>query len=426
METVRAQTDLQHEIDSLPLVDTHEHLHKEDRWVGDGPDILQDLFGNYATSDLLVAGAPPVAVERLLDSSAGDLGSRFLPVRDAWEAIQLTGYGEAVRLIAREIYGLEELTVDGLEAAQVTLTSLRRPGERLRLLRDVARLDHVQIDDFEPACLPDASGPDFFLYDISWEKLASGDVTGLDVSSLNEMRAVIGEVFERYAACAIAVKTQHAYFRTLAWRERSDDEASLALTAVLAGGNVDESARLALGDWCLARAAELAAEHDLPLKIHTGHLAGTGSMSVDRVRPSHLCGLLARYPETRFVLMHISYPYSDELISIAKHFPNVWVDLCWAWSINPYSATDFVRRFLHAVPANKLFAYGGDTSWPTASVAYAAQARRGLARALEAEVAAGDLTERQAIAVAHRVMRDNQYACFDIEGTREAVYRAAS
>ena len=97
--------------------------------------------------------APPDAVERLLDSSAGDLGSRFLPVPDAWEAIRLTGYGEAVRLIAREIYGLEELTVDGLEAAQVTLTSLRRPGERLRLLRDVARLDHVQVDDFD-ACVP--------------------------------------------------------------------------------------------------------------------------------------------------------------------------------------------------------------------------------------------------------------------------------
>jgi predicted TIM-barrel fold metal-dependent hydrolase len=251
-------------------------------------------------------------------------------------------------------------------------------------------------------------------------------VTGLDVSCVDELRAVIGGVFERYGACAIAVKTQHAYFRTLAWTERSDDEASRALAAVLAGGDVDESTRLALGDWCLARAAELAAESNLPLKIHTGHLAGTGSMLVDRVRPSHLCGLLARYPETRFVLMHISYPYSDELISIAKHFPNVWVDLCWAWSINPYSATDFVRRFLHAVPVNKLFAYGGDTGWPTASVAYAAQARRGLARALAAEVAAGDLTERQAIAVAHRVMRDNQYACFDVEGTRAAVYRAAS
>jgi hypothetical protein len=36
------------------------------------------------------------------------------------------------------------------------------------------------------------------------------------------------------------------------------------------------------------------------------------------------------------------------------------------------------------------------------------------------------MTERQAIAVAHRVMRENQYACFDIEGTRAAVCGAAS
>jgi hypothetical protein len=119
--------------------------------------------------------------------------------------------------------------------------------------------------------------------------------------------------------------------------------------------------------------------------------------------------------------MHTAYPYTDEIISIAKHYPNVWVDLCWAWSINPYSSTDFVRRFLHAVPANKLFAFGGDTFWPTAAIAYSIQARKGLQRALEAEVATGDITETEAIALARRLMRENQYDCFDIEGTRAAV-----
>ena len=36
--------------------------------------------------------------------------------------------------------------------------------------------------------------------------------------------------------------------------------------------------------------------------------------------------------------MHIAYPYSDELVALAKHYPNVYVDMCWAWSIDPYSA----------------------------------------------------------------------------------------
>ena len=176
-----------------------------------------------------------------------------------------------------------------------------------------------------------------------------------------------------------------------------------------------------MGDWCWARGVELAVEHNLPFKLHTGHHARTGQMPIDWVRAGNLCPLLARYPEARFVLMHISYPYSDELVSIAKHYPNVWVDLCWAWSIDPYSSADFVRRFLHAVPSNKLFGFGGDTSWPTAAVAYSIQARRGLRRALEAEIAEGDLTEPEAITIARRLMRDNQYACFDIEGTRAAI-----
>jgi len=203
-------------------------------------------------------------------------------------------------------------------------------------------------------------------------------------------------------------------------RRRECEEATRALAAVLAGRE-DEASRLTLGDWCWARGVELAVEHNLPFKLHTGHHAGTGQMPIDWVRAGNLCPLLARYPEARFVLMHTSYPYSDELVSIAKHYPNVCVDLCWAWSIDPYSSADFVRRFLHTVPSNKLFAFGGDTFWPTAAVAYSIQARRGLQRALEAEIAEGDLTEPEAITIARRLMHDNQYACFDIEGTRAAI-----
>jgi hypothetical protein len=54
----------------------------------------------------------------------------------AWEATQFTGYGEAVWLIAREVYGLDSLTAEGLEGAQRKLEELRQPGERLRLLSD--------------------------------------------------------------------------------------------------------------------------------------------------------------------------------------------------------------------------------------------------------------------------------------------------
>jgi predicted TIM-barrel fold metal-dependent hydrolase len=282
-------------------------------------------------------------------------------------------------------------------------------------------------------CRPDTSGPDFFLYDLSWAGFCGGDVrpgplaeeTGVTVQDLATLRLAMEILFERYAGCAIAVKAQHAYNRTLRWEERTAGEAARALEVTLASPDaVPEEVRLCLGDWCWARGVELCIEHNLPFKLHTGYYAGSGRMPVDRIRGGNLCALLTRYPEARFVLMHIAYPYNDELVALAKHYPNVYVDLCWAWAIDPFSSCDFVRRCLHAVPANKLFAFGGDTGWPTSSAAYAIQARRWLTRALEAEVAAGDLTERQAIGVATRWMRQNQYECFDVEGTRAAV-RAA-
>jgi hypothetical protein len=416
-------TELAHFIQTTPLCDTHEHLAKEDEYVTKGPDLLQDLFGNYVTADLVVAGATQAAVDGLLDATNPDLRGRFEAIRPAWEAVRHTGYGEAVQLIAREIYGIEEITGAALEAAQPKNVVLRQPGERLRLLREVAKLDHVQVDDFDRRCQIDASGPDFFFYDISWVHFVSGrpDLeplarqTGVEVTDLPSLRRAMEIVFEHNAPLAIAVKSQHAYDRTLRWQERTDAEAARALAGYLREGEALNMAdRLCLGDWALARGVELAIEHDLPFKIHTGYYAGHSRMPTDYIPAGHLSPLLAKYPGARFVLMHTAYPYTQELVALAKHYPNVYVDLCWAWSIDPYSTVDFVRRYIHAVPSNKLFVFGGDTFWPAAAVAYSQQARRYLTHALQAEIADGLLTEREALALAARFLSENQFACFRV------------
>ena len=155
-----AITDLTHHIQSIRLVDTHEHMRRESEWVENVPDILQDLFGNYVPADLVTAGASPKAMGNLMDASQ-DVASRFEGIREAWEATQFTGYGEAVSLIAKHIYGLDELTGDGLAGAN-NLKTLRTPGKRYHILHDIANLDHIQTDDFSWQCTPDTSGPNFF------------------------------------------------------------------------------------------------------------------------------------------------------------------------------------------------------------------------------------------------------------------------
>ena len=423
--------DLQQHIEAIPLVDTHEHMKREAAWVENGPDILQDLFGNYVHADLRTAGATPEALGRLLDGSDSDISSRFLGIEEAWRAAQFTGYGEAVRLIGKHVYGLDEFTADGLDRVQSRIVEFRKEGERYRLLHDVANIDHVQTDDSTWQCAPDKSGLDFFLYDLSWQTFCSGDIdpeliyneTGIEVKSISSLRQAMASIFERNAPYAIAVKTLHAYRRTLGWTNRSDADAELALERILCRPKTEigVSTDNCLGDWCWAQGVELSIEYNLPFKIHTGYYAGNNRMPVRRIHTGNMCDLFARYVEARFVLMHIAYPYCDELTAIAKHYSNIWVDLCWAWSIDPYSSRDFVRKFIHAVPINKLFAFGGDTSWPTNAMAYAIQARHGICGALEAEVSDGYLSEKQAMGIASNIMYKNQYTCFDVEGTRENI-----
>lgn len=422
-------TDLSQHIENTLLIDTHEHLRKERDWVEEGPDILQDLFGNYVPADLITAGASRAALDKLTDAADPDFAARFQGIRTAFETTRFTGYGEAVRILAHEVYGMADFSGDELQKAQQQLSLWRQPGGRYKLLSEVGKLDHVQTDDFCWPCVPDASGVDFFLYDLSWAGFCNGQVdaeaiaaeTGKAVTDLTSLKQGMQALFAKYGPGAIAVKAQHAYNRTLRWQERADADAERVFTQLLQGADLDEPSRLLLGDWCWARGVELAIEYNLPFKIHTGYYAGNDRMPVDRIKSGHLCPLLARYLDCRFVLMHIAYPYSSELVSLCKHYRNVYADLCWAWSIDPYSSCDFVRRFIHAAPANKLFAFGGDTSWPTSSVAYAIQARRWLNRALQGEVDDGLLTETEAIELATRFMRGNQEACFDIAGTRQAL-----
>lgn len=424
-------TNLARHIAETPLIDTHEHLHKEDDYINNGPDVLADLFGMYIGDELIVAGASYDNVVRLLDSNNGDIEARWSGIEAAWQLCKYTGYGEAVRYMAKLVYGMDEITLDNIEGAAQRNRDIRQPGERLRLLREAANLDHVQVDDFVWACLPDSSGPEFFLYDLSWADFASArfDVkileqeTSINVLDLKTLDQAITELFSMYGPLAVAVKSQHAYERTLAWEPREDADAERALQAYLTGSPFSESERLCLGDWCLARGIEQAVEYELPIKIHTGFLAGHRQFFTrpDRTRAAHLAPLLAQHPSATFVLMHIAYPYSDELIALAKHFPKTYIDMCWAWSINPRHAVEFVRRALHGLPLNKLFIFGGDCHWPTEVVGFAAQARDWLTITLQSEIDEGYIFEQQAIQIATRMMQTNQRAVFDLESTRRAI-----
>jgi hypothetical protein len=108
------------------------------------------------------------------------------------------------------------------------------------------------------------------------------------------------------------------------------------------------------------------------------------------------------------------YPYQDELISLCKHFPNAFPDMCWTWIINPAASVRFVCEAMMAVPVNKIFLFGGDHCQAELIPGHARIARNGLALALECLVSDGWFSTQDAEYAARRLTLENARELYDI------------
>src|SRR5207245_2185570 len=89
-----------------------------------------------------------------------------------------------------------------------------------------------------------------------------------------------------------------------------------------------------LEDHMFHHVMKLADAHHLPVQIHTGLFAGGGNV-ITNSKPTHLINTFLLYPRIKFDIFHLSYPYQEELGVLAKSFPNVHADFCWAYVVSP-------------------------------------------------------------------------------------------
>ena len=246
--------------------------------------------------------------------------------------------------------------------------------------------------------------------------------SGLPVTSLQGCHEAIHWYFEKYARQAVAIKNASAYSRRLDYAAVSAADAEPLFARHISGNDALTAIELkALQDHLWRYCVELATEHHLPVKLHTGYYAGTRSMPLARVSMNlpDLCPILQDFPQTNFVLMHIAYPYQDEMIAIAKQYPNVYVDLCWSWIINPLVTIRFVKEFIAAVPWNKLLTFGGDYYSVESIVGHAEIARYGLAQALTQLVAEKWCTEEETLELIEPLMWGNAWSLFEMEAKQK-------
>jgi hypothetical protein len=405
---------------SQPLFSTHDHQRGFTVWEERKQSVTYQQLFSYAYADLVSAAG-----------RAADPGTPFTDAQFAqfWPAVQTTGYGQASRLAARKILGME---MDAGNSAAVTraLQDFCRGKTGEQIYGELFRLANVRWD----------------VNDIWWQRKISGDIlSGKEhpefiqhtlrcdddklfvvstaaelqayepeykccIRGLGDLELMIQNYIQQSKALGhlVALKSAVAYLRPLDFQAPDRTAAESCLQSMMLG---QEGNRRPLHDYLFHFFVQQGREFDLPVQIHTGYLAREWG-DFRNGDPAPLVPLLQTYRDIRFDLFHAGWPFSSVITALGKAFPNVWLDLCWAWAMNPVRAAQTLEEWLAAVPSNKIFLFGADTEDPFTMVGYAEQARQGLTLVLERKIAAGEYDRKTAEYLAQRLMFQNAQEFF--------------
>ena len=203
---------------------------------------------------------------------------------------------------------------------------------------------------------------------------------------------------------AVALKSAVAYERGLEFRKADTGLATKALRK----GEGAESAEVEAFQSCVFFAAcAIAAEAGLPFQIHTG---------LGQLRKTRALGLvdaIEANPETKFVLFHGSYPWTDDIAALVHNFPNVYPDLCWLPLISTSRAVGFVKEMVELGTADKL-TWGCDAHHGEESYGALLAARHVLAKAFSGLVDDEWMDEGEAGAYCERIFDQNPRTLYGV------------
>ena len=414
-------------IEQIPLVNTHEHIIPEEERTSSRIDFFT-LAGHYAINDVISAGlsGDDLAVVRNSDALPAQRWRAFEPF---WKSASLTGYGQALRIAIQDIYGIDRISGSTLPEINRRIEAANRPGLYEELLIRRSNIAYSVLDDYWNAA-PVRPDPKFFVCARKFDRFVAPqsvsdirkleELTDVSITGLAGLKRAMETSFKQSLDIGmVTVKSTLAYSREIHYAEVSEREAESSLQSlIVANGKAPAGFRSRVDrpfrpmeDHMFHHLIGLAAAHGVPVQIHTGLHAGNGNF-IENSKPTHLTNLFFLFPQVQFDLFHMSYPYQGEAAAIAKVFPNVYIDLCWAHIISPSAARRALHEMLDTVPSNKIFGYGGDYRYPELSYAHAKIARRNVAQVLAEKLSEGSCSEDDALALGRKLLHDNPDALF--------------
>jgi predicted TIM-barrel fold metal-dependent hydrolase len=153
-------------------------------------------------------------------------------------------------------------------------------------------------------------------------------------------------------------------------------------------------------DFLFFQICRMAADLDLPVQIHTG--MGQGR----RTNAAHLQPAIQNFPTTRFVLLHCSYPWIQDISMLVNKYPNVFPDLSWLPLISTQSATAMLHELIERATLDRVF-WGCDTWTAEESFGALLAFRHVLALTLAEKIIEGYFSRADALVIIDAILLKN-------------------
>jgi predicted TIM-barrel fold metal-dependent hydrolase len=168
--------------------------------------------------------------------------------------------------------------------------------------------------------------------------------------------------------------------------------------------------RKAFGDFIVDYLCRLAGARGVPVQMHLGSGIIRGS------HPLGVAALIERHPRTRFLLMHLAYPWSRDLLGMAFVYRNIWLDLTWSFLLSPSHFKLALHEAIEVLPDESRLMLGGD-NWHVEETYGALQtARRLIADVLDEKLREGYFSRATAERLARRIFHENARDFFRLAG----------
>jgi len=403
---------LRSDIDSYPVIDCHEHASGPEH-SPDYKEPISVLILGYFTHDIMSAGGEKLM--RTFEDQTVPTEEKWKLFEPIWRRTEFTGYAMCAKRMLREFYGIEEVNLESLIRMREGFPNLKDPSVYWGILEKAnvrCRLVNIGLDTKAflagKRAMPDLDRlliglPEF--HSIRRYDQIQGVVSplGRTVTSLDEYLDACRDLFAKMKERgAVAFKDQSAYWRAIRYENVPRAEAESLFNAAM------EDPRLSLGwpeakpmdDYLFHAFMRMARDLDLPVQLHTGHMAGIRN-EIGKTNVVHLTNVFELHREVRFDIFHGNWPYAGDLLYAGKNYPNVAIDCCWLHIIDPRYSERFLADAVVTVPHSKIHGYGGDFGdTPELAVAHLSMAKDNIAPALAGLVDRGWLSGDQARRIA--------------------------